>query len=189
MIRSEDHVAAGASRRWPWWELSRSAGDKQCRRVTGDKLSKLPLKANFTYSSRLLFINGQYIVPSLSRNFIAELWFHLAIAKWKSPFVSLLVSLVVPRLDGHCVRLVFLLSFTFASSLPRSLATLHICLPAALPCSPLHLSPSSGLRVACNPLHCHCLPVSTFVSQLWACNPLHLSRSAGLLCPPLPCNP
>ena len=81
MIRSEDHVAAGASRRWPWWELSRSAGDKQCRRVTGDKLSKLPLKANFTYSSRLLFINGQYIVPSLSRNFIAELWFHLAIAK------------------------------------------------------------------------------------------------------------
>ena len=44
-----------------------------------------------------------------------------------------------------------------------------ICLPAALPCNPLHLSPSSGLRVACNPLHCIVtfLPVSTFVSQLW----------------------
>ena len=74
--------------------------------------------------------------------------------------VSLLVSLVVPILVGHCVRLVFLFSFTCASSLPLSLATLHICHPA-LGCMSLAI------------LYM-CLPVSTFVSQLW---------------PPLPCNP
>ena len=58
------------------------------------------------------------------------------------------------------------------SSLPVSLATLHICLPA-----------------------CSALQSFTCVSQLSssglhvACNPVHLSPSAGLLCPPLPCNP
>ena len=121
-------------------------------------------------------------LPSCLRSFLPSC---LGTVSVLSPFcflfVSLLVSLVVPLLVGHCVRLVFLLSFTCASSLPLSLATLHICLPAALPCNPLHLSPSSGLRVACNPLHLSpcvyiCLPALgccvrlclAFVSQRWA---------------------
>ena len=61
------------------------------------------------------------------------------------------------------------------------LASLCICLPALDCCirlclAILNLSPSSGLRVACNPLH--------FV---FLC--LHLSPSSGLLWPPLPCKP
>ena len=90
-----------------------------------------------------------------------------------------LVSLVVPLLVGHCVRLVFLLSFTFASPLA---------------CNPSHLSPScSALQyyiclsalgcvslailyiVICLPclpaLDCCvrlCLAILYIVSQLWA---------------------
>ena len=89
------------------------------------------------------------------------------------PFVSLLVSLVVPLLVGRCVRLVFPLSFTCASSLPLSLATRHICLPAALLCNPLHLSPSSGLRVACNRLQLSPVSASALQSLI-----LHLSPSS-----------
>ena len=69
--------------------------------------------------------------------------------------VSLFVSLVVPILVGHCVRLVFLFSFTCASSLPLSLATLHIV--SQLLCPAIlyicHPALGSGLHVTCNPLH------------------------------------
>ena len=114
--------------------------------------------------------------------------FLLVIVSALSPFVSGLVSLLV----GHCVRLVSLLfvffsllvpcvrlvcllSFTCASSLPLSLATLHICLPA-LPSAILYICHPALGRMLLAILYI-CLPVSAFVS------------SSGLLWPPLPCNP
>ena len=75
-----------------------------------------------------------------------------------SPFLLVIVSALSPFFPLHV---------SCASSVPLSLATLHICLPAALPCNPLHclclhLSPALGccVRLA--------LQSFTFVSQLWA---------------------
>ena len=123
--------------------------------------------------------------------------FYLPLSPVLSPFLLDTVSVLSPfcfllsLFVGHCVRLVFLLSFTCASSPPLSLATLHICLPAALPCNPLHLSPSSGLRVACNPLHLSpcvyiCLPaldccVCLCLAILYICLPALAAVSASAL--------
>ena len=121
-----------------------------------------------------------------------------------SPLCFLLSPFLSPLLSPFLLVIVSALSSFFplhvscASSLPLSLATLHICLPAALPCNPLHLSPCVYI----------CLPaldccVRLCLAILYICLPalgcgvhlclailyLHLSPSAGLLCPPLPCNP
>ena len=81
--------------------------------------------------------------------------------------VSGLVSLFV----GHCVRLVSLLSPFVSFLFP-----FDICLPALSCCVRLDL---------CNPSIC--LPALRCCA--WAVNLLHLPPSAGLPCPPLPCNP
>ena len=78
-----------------------------------------------------------------------------------SPFCFLLSPFLSPLLSPFLLVILSALSSFFVSSLPLSLATLHICLPAALPCN------------------------ITFVSQFWAaCRLQSFTLSFNSLCLP-----